>query len=68
MYSNVRSRKYFSLMNYAFTKEILTACSSGLLSWVLSVAVALGAVVVVCLVTGRRNVAESVTCGFESDD
>lgn len=49
-------------------EEALTACSSGLLSWVLRVAVALGAVVVVCLVTGRRNVAESVTCGFESDD
>ena len=47
-------------------EEALTACSSGLLSWDLRAAVAVGAVVVVCLVRGRRNVAESVTCGLES--
>lgn len=45
----------------------LAACSSGLLNWDLSVAEAVEAVVVICLVSGRRNVAESVTCGLESD-
>ena len=39
----------------------LTAWSRGLVSWDLSVGGAAAAVVVVCLVSGRRNVAERVT-------
>ena len=46
----------------------LTACRRGLLSWDLRVAETLGVVVMVCcLESGRRNVAESVTCGLVSE-
>ena len=39
----------------------LAACRRGLLSWVLSEAPTVAAVDVVCLLRGRRNVAERVT-------
>ena len=45
----------------------LAACSRGLLSWDLSEAPTDVAVVVVCLLRGRRNVADRVTWGLDSD-
>ena len=42
----------------------LAACKRGLLSCDLSVGVREEAVVVVCLLNGRRKVADSVTCGL----